>query len=438
MRILVVSHLYLPQSNPRALRWGALAAYWAQCGHTVDVICGAQGEPSEETGIPNLQVWRVGIGPLARLRQHRDHSSANAADALSANSGLRKFLNIKPAVRALAKYVHDCTWKHVAWPDSAAAWYFAGRRKAVQLMKQQRYDGLITVSNPFTSHLIGLHLQRRFPQLPWIADISDPFSFLDSAPANNHFLYSKFNQKIEQRVIQRATSVTVTMRSTLEAYDRHFSGVESRFRVAPPVWSPSRHGSMDQTDPPVGGGRRLIYAGSLYPKLRNPRLLLDTFRRLIARRELADLELHFFGQINGCDHEFQRHADLIGSKIHLHSPVPQQTMSEHVRSSFALVNIGNTISYGLPSKVIEYVNSGRPILNFPPQERDTSTEFLADYPAVFNVHPPETVADDQQFEQLVRFLQNPPKVERPTIDQMLSIHRVDAVAEVYEKVLRAA
>ena len=278
---------------------------------------------------------------------------------------------------------------------------------------------------------------RRFPRLPWIADISDPFSFLENAPVNNHHLYANLNRMIEERVVRHSTSVTVTMRSTFEAYKQYFPRVPSRFRIAPPLWL-----SSDRVIEPVpklgGGSRRLVYTGTLYPKVRNPQFLLDTFRRLLQRREFSDLELHFFGQINGCQTEFRRHSNLIGSKIYLHGQVPQETIREQFKGSLALVNLGNQISYGLPSKLIEYVSSGRPILNFPPQQPDTSTEFLSDYPAVFNVHPQQTFNSDRQFDQLVRFLQEPAQVEQHSIDRMLAAHRVDAVAEVYERALRSS
>ena len=37
-KILIISHRYYPNTNARAFRWTALAEYWADKGHTIDVI----------------------------------------------------------------------------------------------------------------------------------------------------------------------------------------------------------------------------------------------------------------------------------------------------------------------------------------------------------------------------------------------------------------
>lgn len=56
----------------------------------------------------------------------------------------------------VAESVHDQTWKKVYWPDYACLWYFSAVSMARRLITTKGYDAMITVSLPFTSHLVGL------------------------------------------------------------------------------------------------------------------------------------------------------------------------------------------------------------------------------------------------------------------------------------------
>ena len=49
-------------------------------------------------------------------------------------------------------------------------------------------------------------------------------------------------------------------------------------------------------------------------------------------------------------------------------------------NSDILVNIGNATKYQLPSKLVEYVSTGKPILNITSILDDSSDAFLSSYP----------------------------------------------------------
>jgi hypothetical protein len=57
-------------------------------------------------------------------------------------------------------------------PDGQRLWEFLSRRKAVRIAKNGGVDLVYTVSPPYSSHLIGLRLKKKYPKLPWVADLN--------------------------------------------------------------------------------------------------------------------------------------------------------------------------------------------------------------------------------------------------------------------------
>ena len=57
-------------------------------------------------------------------------------------------------------------------PDGQRLWEFMSRRKAVRIAKNGGVDLVYSVSPPYSSHLIGLRLKKKYPKLPWVADLN--------------------------------------------------------------------------------------------------------------------------------------------------------------------------------------------------------------------------------------------------------------------------
>lgn len=472
MRLLIVTCEFAPNANPRALRWTALAEYWAKQGHRVDVVCGVPTADHTKDEIESLLVHRAGIGLLSRLRQ-RFGSSAVATQQRGAAEVSAGGRLARRTMSALGR-LYRLAWKPFQWPDYAAAWYRPARDCAGGLLERSHYDALVTVSNPFTSHRVGLALKDRFPAVRWIADVGDPFSIDERFRANNRWLYASRNRRFERNVVHAADAVTIVTETMTDAYRRQFPLAASRMQTVQPLaaavealprgggtpganpksetprhtdrdaeirdsdWEiPSDFGFRDSDVTPTHrpSPRRLAYFGTLYRRLRSPHALLALFRLLVAMPGLHDLELHFYGNTSDCDAEFDRFGDLLGTKVHRHGPVPGKAVAGMMRDCHVLVNIGNDLPYGLPSKLVEYAATGRPILNIRTCAEDTSSRFLAGYPAALTLSADDVSAGRLSWLQITEFLHHPPAASPQDVDRLLRPHRLEAVAEQYEQAI---
>jgi len=220
-RILIISHSYKPLINPRAFRWFSIAEHWAKTGATVDVICSPVAGEDSECTINNVKVYRTGSIFLERLRS-LFRSGSRATTSLSTERTptnknlLSSFINL--LIKFPAKFVHDMFWKKIYWPDYACLWIGPAAKKAIELTSKYHYDVMITVSDPFSSHMVGLKLKEIIQSLHWVVDIGDPFSFRNDAPTNNYGLYKSRNINIERIVLAAADAVSVTCQPTANKY----------------------------------------------------------------------------------------------------------------------------------------------------------------------------------------------------------------------------
>ncbi|NIM19654.1 MAG: hypothetical protein GTO51_04645 [Candidatus Latescibacteria bacterium] len=438
MILLVISHAYSPTISPRAFRWSVITEYWAAENHVVDVIAAWRpGLAREEAGAVN--VHRVGFAAAEEFRDRLDniataHQQQAGRTAASDLGGIK--IHAASGLSAALKWVYGHTWKKIWWPDSSCRWYFPALRKATQLLSHRRHDAIITVSLPFTAHLVGLRVKRRFPSLKWLADTGDPFSFLEKPDANNRRLYARLNRSFDGKVFHYADAVTVTTGETLSRYSDLFPDYAEKVSVVPPVMGELQDTSARGRTFAADDVIRLVYMGRLYRDNRNPDFLLRLFDELLKTDLAGKLELHFFGSSNDCKDILDQHRSLHGEKIFLHGSVSHHEAIRAMIDSDVLINIGNATPYQLPSKVVEYVGTGKPILNLASHERDTSAAFFSRYPSCLNLFHSVGSVKSEQVSEVVEFIKKRRSVGTTDLANFLHPYSVENVAGCYESILK--
>jgi glycosyltransferase involved in cell wall biosynthesis len=399
MRILVLAYDYAPYLNPRSLRWTSIVEEWTAAGHSVDVVTAWKPGDAAQENRNGATIYRVSRSLWQKVSASMSRAEGTQIQAAEKAARWPHFL-----VRAL-RWLHRATWRRLRWPDYARYWHRTAFQTAIRLCQVHSYDALVTVSYPFTPHLIGLRLKRRYKSLYWLADMGDPFSFLDASPLNNSRLFHGLNRWAERRVFSRSDAVSVTTPETRDLYGDVFPDHAAQVRVIPPLLTQEQDVPTDQLFAPNDGVFRLVYVGTVYRTLRNPGPAMALLRE--AQRHLPfSLELHVFGDVHDCVDLFEESQSNDSGLIHLHGSVSHQVALQAMRDADMLVNIGNDTRYQLPSKVVEYVASGRPILNVSRHEEDSSAAFFARYPRVLALSHDSEQWDATEVGKLVRFMKD--------------------------------
>jgi glycosyltransferase involved in cell wall biosynthesis len=408
-------------NNPRAFRWTHLSEEIVAAGYSVDVVTSWVPGCSDTERIGNLSIHRAGWRFLERLRGRRRlaREQAGKVKMLKASSWLMK------ARQAVLKGV-NWLWRSLYWPDSSCFWFFPARQMALALIAQKQYDVVISVAPTFTAVAVGHSVHKRVADAVWLLDLGDPFSFLKEAPPNNTTLYGRLNRWYERKVFSQADVVSVTNPQTQQRYAEVFPESATKLLVIPPLLSLPQSGSKST----VPG--RLVYVGTMYRNIREPGFLLELFRRALSAGLSHETELHCYGDVSSCLDIIAGYEPLLGKRVFFHGVVPREVAAQALDEAHFLINIGNETTYQLPSKVVEYAATGKPIINLAKSRMDSSVGFVAAYPCALNLINSMSLPDEAAVADFVSFIKGTPQaMERNALTAWLSPYTSKSVVAAY-------
>lgn len=431
MRILIVIAQYHPALNPNVYRWSVLAAHWASKGQEVHVLCTRRSNYPIEEKINGVFVHRAGenslldaVYNLGKITRRRGEVGGDAPQRQGKG---RKWLE---------KFI-DFTWRQVYWPDGRCLWFFPGRRRLENLLYKQPFDLLVSVGLPFTSHLIAMSGKKRHPSIHWIMDIEDPFCFSEEFYVNNFKLYRSLNYRMEGRAFQLADNVCVTVENARQKYAAIFPQEASKLCVIPPLYfQPAKEEQLFELQKKEGE-IHIGFFGAFYRNIRSPESCLDLLQRAleIYPDTAQKIILHFFGEIPVVYQSVFQQYEHLSDHIRLHGLVPKSTAGLAMKQMDILLNISNTTDYHLPSKCVDYIATGLPIINLCHSVNDPFAKFLGEYPLALHLVMVNGRCNDAQIKVFLDFneSQRSQRVSPSSIAQMLLPYTLESIAAKYEK-----
>ena len=129
-----------------------------------------------------------------------------------------------------------------------------------------------------------------------------------------------------------------------------------------------------------------LYTGTFYPRIRDPWYLMELVKNLDDR-----YVLHICGTIGR--HFYRKYRSFIEQgRLIIHNNLPQQELYNAICDCDFLVNIGNSTNSMLPSKLISYISSGKPIINIVKIKNCPTMEYLSNYSEHVNLFEYEPIS----------------------------------------------
>lgn len=426
MRVLVISYYYWPRNYPRASRWSAICECWSDHGDSVDVITCSETGLANYENVNGVSIFRVS-DPMSVAAGHVKRSDLSDHAERGA---------LRVDFKGLLKKVYDRTLKKVYWPDFSFLWIIPAFRSARRLLRQKHYDGIITVAHPFSSHVVGLLLRKWTKSIPWLCDYGDPFSFLVDTQPNNFQIYSRLNLSIEKRILAASKKIAVTTNETVAEYVKHLDVPDDWFVVIPPLLKKTNHSPARQIIKQNHDKNciRMLFVGTLYKRIRNPGFVLRLVDGLNKRLTTQKITIDFYGWYENCREEFMAYSTAINDWLYLRDAVDHSEMTGVYADADILINIGNAVPFQLPSKIVEYVATGKPILNIATIEADSVTDYLRSYPAAFTLLEKDGLSGEI-LDKCLNFVCSAKPVDNEIIYRLLLQHSPDVIAEQYMQLL---
>ena len=353
-KILIVSHQYLPHQSPRTTRWKMIYDELNNRGHEIIILTGT---PQEEKKANIIYVGNKnpeGVVENLRKGSNRSHDSSLL------NFGFR-----------LLKLSYRFLYKTFSWPDYSMFWLISILRNKKNL--DLDYDYIISVSLPFSSHVAAYILNKKNKK-KWIMDIGDPFLLKKNARENNHLIYFFLNKYFETKFYNLAYKIMFTHKESLETHSAYFNIDKKKLIVGKPISTFDEDIykstlSYDYLSKPIIFG----YFGVLTKGVRSSENVLNYLE------DLRELKFKWF---TNPDSKIEISKHIRQSKNHefLNMVSRSEALKIMASSTHCLLSIGNKNAAQLPSKVVEYLSTGKPVVHFAEIGDDPVFEISKNYP----------------------------------------------------------
>ena len=340
-KILLVSHQFLPHVSPRTTRWKTLVDKLIEMGNEVTILTGS---PPDET-VENYNILYFGNKKMSTTM------NSIRKDAKNINNH-----SIKKLIYNLLKKVYRFIFKTFAWPDYAMFWIFTVYKNKTKISKD--FDSVISVSLPFTSHVCASILLKGL-KTKWVMDIGDPFSLKIQSPENNKIIYSFLNRFIEKRYYNKADKVFFTHQEVLEFHQNKFHIENSKLKIGHPIFEILKENILlsneyNYSRLPINIG----YFGIFTDKIREPSNYINNISSKLGE------EFHHYWYINEESKKYFTPFANLNNHFFEQLIPREEAIKKMINNFHILLSIGNTNKNQLPSKVIEYISLGKPVIHY--------------------------------------------------------------------------
>ncbi|MDR1882729.1 MAG: glycosyltransferase [Prevotella sp.] len=322
MKIIIISVTFYPSQSPRALRTTELAFEFAHRGHEVTVYAHLgdydyrEIEKKKGVKVKNIKTFFPMIN--------------------SDGKKVGKFNN------SILNKIFSKLFQFINYPDIELMF-----RIPSIIKKEKKPDLLISIAVPHSIHWGCAWGKKKcekiFPD-KWIADCGDPFM---GNPFHKRPFYFKY---LEKWFCNNTDYVTVPIEGAKKAY---FEEYRHKIKVIPQGFNFNHlklYNGIIANEIPT-----FSYSGVFYKNIRDPRPFLDY---------LCTREDKFKFIIYTKNHQvIAPYLNKLGEKIEFHDYIRREQLIYELSTMDFLVNFENNSEVQIPSKLIDYAYTKRPILS---------------------------------------------------------------------------
>lgn len=375
MKIAILTAVFHPELHPRAFRAYELAKEYAIQGHDVEVFLLTRIKGFDYEQLSQELHIKITILPL--------YTRELGAE------------NIFQQTNPLLRWIH---WGY-RWllEYLLAGNLFAYSTRIAECLKHemQQKDMVIALSTPFMN-LLGLakyvHAHKAQSKTIYIADSGDPFYY---SQQTKRALYFKW---IEKWVYRHFDYLSIPTSDAIPAYAPLIP--KEKIQIIPQAFN-MRDVHLSPT--PTSDIPTFAYAGVFYQDIRNPEFL---FKHLCTLTEDFRFHVYLRHRDPHITSVLDKYQKQLGEKLIIHYSVKRTDLLYRLSECHFLINISNTTSTQLPSKLIDYGITKRPVYSFDKQSFNPQvfTAFMhGDYTHAMpiDIRPYDIEVVTKQFLELV-------------------------------------
>lgn len=262
---------------------------------------------------------------------------------------------------------------------SDAVMVYAVRKVLAQLRREYAFDAIISTCEPFYAAAAAAGI----PGVKKVLYLMDPPELVSGSPGTHYR-----NGHLAGILAKQDTVVTTPfIREALAE-----RGIVPRnvisvgFPMVEPHNAVGAFSGMDQ------GKINLLFCGWLYSSIRSPAYFLKL-------AEVLDDRFCIWFMGKECDRVAERFSFHTEAEVRVLPQQPYAIALAAMAQADILINIGNSVPVHMPSKTLEYINTGKPFVNFYKMDDCPTLYYTKRYPLCLNLFEGEQDVDaaKQQF-----------------------------------------
>ncbi len=338
MKILIIAYHFYPAITPRAFRAFELTKQLAKEGHEVKILLpGSDYDYAEICKKYNFSVDFV---------DYKKTSGTTSSVVKISHSWSRELL------KKSVKKIMLCFFPG----GKATMFYFYYVYKKL-MDHHEEQDMIISIATPIDTHIGTAMAIKRNRYLRdttvKVADYGDPL-YKDPTLPNCPFYFW-----MEKFIASQFDFITTPTEKALPVF-RNFKKKEE-IKVIPQGFdfSETKLADYQENDIPT-----FAYAGMFYEDIRNPKVLLDFLLKLHA--DGVDFKFIIYTKTENPNNTriLEKYKNILGSKLIVKQAIPRLDVIFELSKMDFLINIDNLAAHNIPSKLIDYALTKRPILSF--------------------------------------------------------------------------
>ena len=254
-------------------------------------------------------------------------------------------------------------------------WYIEKAfRKLLEINGQKKIDVILTCAAPHEAHMVGEKFKKTFPDIRWVTYWGD---LLASKINKLNIFTSMEKMKTIETNLCNACDYILT---TEENYQVLLAEVLNKEKIKALPYTLNQDVIDRYNDPVIGKPEltTLVYMGAFYRDIRNPKYFLRLMMKL-----KCDYQLLLYSSGN-CEDIIDSYVGQSNGRIIKKKQIPKSELVEVLRKADFLINVENSIANTNPSKLLELISYGKPIIDF--SFADTITATLKEFPLSLNIN----------------------------------------------------
>ena len=326
MKVLLVSYFYYPENTPRAFRANELVKSFTKKGHDITLLLPNKQVYENNTYPPNVKT--IFVGKLIPNSSSKNKSQSSLVKKLREIGFLIKYYFFP--LSFFGNFTNDAF------------------NALVKL--DQRFDLIFSNSFPFVTHLALAKAMKYNENLSKasvkIAEYSDPFT------KQKHKKVLPLYAWLEKKVLSNFNYISIPTEKAKVSFLRYKT--ENKIIVLPQAYDLSSLSLPDYTPNSIP---TFAYAGMFYQGMRDPSFLFEYLTKL-----KTDFKFIVYTRFPN-DFFLLKYRKKLGDKIQVKVNIPREELIQELAQTDFLVNIDNDSTNQLPSKLIDYAITKRPIFS---------------------------------------------------------------------------